>query len=258
MLLRRIIEHVRTQNWTAIAIDFVIVVVGVYIGIQLDNWNDARANTAKEQVVLAAILDDVEEDLIGLNNALEAAVLATEASNYLLEAADLKPLTELKTPIFAPLLITQDMPVLDDGSSREAKPEQLWRAIAVRYYPTQNDAAFSGLIAAGNLSLISDQNLVYSLKNYKELWGALEISQATTFRPFRDRLIFVGQEHGLSPFKDVDERELGRLIKANPELEGAVRTMLEYGVIHWQTFIRLRNDAEALAADLHAALEEGE
>lgn len=31
MILRRVMEHVRTQNWTAIAPDFVIVVVGVFI-----------------------------------------------------------------------------------------------------------------------------------------------------------------------------------------------------------------------------------
>ena len=29
MLLRRITEHVKAQNWTAVALDFVIVVVGV-------------------------------------------------------------------------------------------------------------------------------------------------------------------------------------------------------------------------------------
>lgn len=32
MLLRRVIEHVRAQNWTAVGLDFVIVVVGVFIG----------------------------------------------------------------------------------------------------------------------------------------------------------------------------------------------------------------------------------
>ena len=30
MLLRRVIEHVKAQNWTAVALDFVIVVVGVF------------------------------------------------------------------------------------------------------------------------------------------------------------------------------------------------------------------------------------
>ncbi len=258
MLLRRVIEHVRTQNWTAIGIDFVIVVVGVFIGIQLGNWNDARANAAKEQVALAAILDDVEADFVGLNDALDAAVLATQASNRLLESAGLQTLTEVKTLIFASILDSGDMPVLEDGASREANPVQLWTAIALRYYPSQNDAAFSGLIAAGDLSLISDEKLVHDLKKYTALWEALENSQDATFRPFRDRLIFVGQEHGLSPFKDVEDEELAKLIQANPELEAAVRTVLEYGVLHWQAMDTLRADAEKLEAALRAELEQQE
>lgn len=42
MLLRRITNHVKEQNWFAVGIDFVIVVIGVFIGIQVANWNDAR------------------------------------------------------------------------------------------------------------------------------------------------------------------------------------------------------------------------
>jgi hypothetical protein len=34
MLLRRIIEHVKKQEWTAIAIDFLIVVAGILIAFQ--------------------------------------------------------------------------------------------------------------------------------------------------------------------------------------------------------------------------------
>lgn len=49
MLLRRIIEHVRKQQWTAIGIDFVIVVVGVFIGIQVSNWNQARVDRDKAE-----------------------------------------------------------------------------------------------------------------------------------------------------------------------------------------------------------------
>lgn len=43
MLLRRVIDHVRAQNRTAVAIDFVIGVLGVLIGLQFANWNDAQA-----------------------------------------------------------------------------------------------------------------------------------------------------------------------------------------------------------------------
>jgi hypothetical protein len=34
MPARRIVLHVRKQDWTAVAIDFVIVVVGAFIGIR--------------------------------------------------------------------------------------------------------------------------------------------------------------------------------------------------------------------------------
>jgi len=37
MLLRRVIQHFRKQEWTAIGIDFLIVVVGVFMGIQVSN-----------------------------------------------------------------------------------------------------------------------------------------------------------------------------------------------------------------------------
>ena len=42
MLLRRVMKHVKDQNWTTVALDFMIVVVGVFIGIQVSNWNDVR------------------------------------------------------------------------------------------------------------------------------------------------------------------------------------------------------------------------
>lgn len=49
MLLRRITQHVSNQNWFAVFIDFVIVVVGVFIGIQVANWNENRENQIIEQ-----------------------------------------------------------------------------------------------------------------------------------------------------------------------------------------------------------------
>ena len=61
MLLRRITEHVRAQNWTAVALDFFIVVVGVFIGIQVSNWNDARA----ERVLEGEYLERLHADMNG-------------------------------------------------------------------------------------------------------------------------------------------------------------------------------------------------
>lgn len=48
MLLYRVINHVRAQHWTAVLLDFVIVVVGVFIGLQVDNWNQFAGNRRTE------------------------------------------------------------------------------------------------------------------------------------------------------------------------------------------------------------------
>jgi hypothetical protein len=44
MILRRVIKHFRNQEWTAIGIDFVIVVFGVFVGIQVSNWNQTQTD----------------------------------------------------------------------------------------------------------------------------------------------------------------------------------------------------------------------
>ena len=63
MILRRVIQHVRKQEWTAIWIDLVIVVVGVFIGIQVSNWNAARADDVRAQAYLVRIKDNLNYDL---------------------------------------------------------------------------------------------------------------------------------------------------------------------------------------------------
>jgi len=58
MILRRCIEHLRDQQWTAVVLDFLIVVVGVFVGLQVDNWNQERADSKREAFYLAALKDD--------------------------------------------------------------------------------------------------------------------------------------------------------------------------------------------------------
>ena len=52
MILRSVTKHVKEQNWFAVFVDFMIVVVGVFIGIQVANWNDTQAFREKERLLL--------------------------------------------------------------------------------------------------------------------------------------------------------------------------------------------------------------
>ncbi|MEM7430507.1 MAG: hypothetical protein AAF351_01080 [Pseudomonadota bacterium] len=62
MLLRRITQHVKSQNWFAVGIDFVIVVVGVFIGIQVSNWNETRVEFQRER----ALIERLHLDFVGI------------------------------------------------------------------------------------------------------------------------------------------------------------------------------------------------
>ena len=59
MILSRFMKHMKEQHWTAVFLDFVIVVVGVFIGLQVNNWNEAR----QEHQRAALLLDTLGVDL---------------------------------------------------------------------------------------------------------------------------------------------------------------------------------------------------
>ncbi len=52
MFLRRIVEHLKAQHWTAVALDFAVVVVGVFIGTQVSNWNQDRIEKREAERLL--------------------------------------------------------------------------------------------------------------------------------------------------------------------------------------------------------------
>lgn len=52
MILRRLTAKLRTQNWTAIAIDLLIVIIGVFLGVQASNWNQARLEQRETRQLL--------------------------------------------------------------------------------------------------------------------------------------------------------------------------------------------------------------
>jgi len=63
MILRRIIAHFRKQEWTAIGIDFLIVVVGVFAGMQVSNWNSDAADRRRGAEYVERLSQDLESDL---------------------------------------------------------------------------------------------------------------------------------------------------------------------------------------------------
>lgn len=66
MILRRVREHVTGHNWFAVSIDFLIVVVGVFVGIQASNWNQARLDRQQAREYRAMLQNDLTANLENL------------------------------------------------------------------------------------------------------------------------------------------------------------------------------------------------
>lgn len=43
MFVRRLTANLKEQHWTTIVIELIIVIIGVFIGTQVSNWNEQRA-----------------------------------------------------------------------------------------------------------------------------------------------------------------------------------------------------------------------
>src|SRR5690348_10274508 len=64
-MLRHVIVHLRRQDWTAVFIELIVVVVGVFIGVQASNWNENRETNQKAAVFTERLKSDLREEAWG-------------------------------------------------------------------------------------------------------------------------------------------------------------------------------------------------
>ena len=55
MILRRFMQHVREQNWFAVSLDVIVVIVGIFLGLQVQNWYEEQGERALEEEYLMRI-----------------------------------------------------------------------------------------------------------------------------------------------------------------------------------------------------------
>lgn len=243
MLLRRVIEHVKTQNWTAVGLDFIIVVVGVFMGIQLGNWNDARGDRAETLRYYEQLLLDLEQDLETADTALRIAG-RNDASGDLVYAA-----------------ITEENFTVDE-------PADLARAFLIAgygYIPEATTQTIDELTSTGNLRLLGDIELKRAIMRYyagmKSLrqWDAgIRQTQAeyddaatgllsrTQLREVRRAEMTVSEDEVIAIVERARQRE---------ELSGAVTAMAEVQQRLRRDSMEMRSSAEELIALIEAKLE---
>ena len=60
MIYKRAVARLRAQDWVAITIELAIVIIGVFIGMQVTNWNQERLENRETQQILARLRPELQ------------------------------------------------------------------------------------------------------------------------------------------------------------------------------------------------------
>jgi hypothetical protein len=186
MILRRIAEHVKAQNWFAVGIDFVIVVVGVFIGIQVSNWNAGRADRVSERHYLVQLRQDLKLVQVEVRDQIEfeqfQSRLASEIASEIIEpnaqaerriGAGLSHLANRRTlkttsPTFVDLQSSGNLEIISDPDLRAAIIACFFRTGRLEAAIDRNNQSF---VDQGFMDFVRNEGLAhYEWDN--ELMGA--------------------------------------------------------------------------------------
>lgn len=67
MIARRLRDSLKEQHWTTIAIELIIVIIGVFLGNQVSNWNEARLQRLQTQRMLDQLVPELNNQLAFFN-----------------------------------------------------------------------------------------------------------------------------------------------------------------------------------------------
>lgn len=80
MILRRFIKHVADQNWIAVGLDIVVVVLGIFLGMQLSDWNEQQKDFEKGRYHLESLRDYLARDIVRLEEEIATNIKRSEGT----------------------------------------------------------------------------------------------------------------------------------------------------------------------------------
>lgn len=100
MILQKLADGIRQQNWFTVFLEILIVVVGIFIGLQVDGWSELRQDRRDEQHYLKRLHDEILNAEKLSTRLLERRIKRNEVVADILDAvfvnAERKSLTALE------------------------------------------------------------------------------------------------------------------------------------------------------------------
>ena len=154
MILRRITEHVRSQNWFAVGLDLIVVVVGIYIGLQADAWMSSKQDRKLEVEYLERLVSDMEESIVAQQNNIQTFDDSTASIDYIAQL--------IRSGTF-------------DGRDEDRLIQGL-NSVGWVAPPATNMITVRELQSTGNISLIRDVTVRMAIGQFERSYANAEFS----------------------------------------------------------------------------------
>ena len=136
MIFNRIAQGLRRQDWFTAVLELVILVIGIYIGLQVDDWVTERQERASETMYLELLARDVAElqDQVAAQHAFEKDKVDAAARAY--------------------KLLTTENP-----SVHKSELGELLTSLSGRRTLSLISSTYEQMVSSGHLQLIRDREL---------------------------------------------------------------------------------------------------
>jgi hypothetical protein len=247
MILRRLATAIRKQSWLTLVLELVVVVAGIFLGLQVDSWNDARKDRVLEQQYLSSLKADLHADIEELDGAIALAKSRAQLGRLLISSI---------------------------GKDRvEGDPNEFIWAVYSSFllnYPSYTRATINDLLSTGNLQLLQDANLkaavaeYYTDIEYREQWKInWREAQIDMERTLPHLLDFDVREAGLLRYtggpdwitkefqfdSSVAEQVLRRIVE-HPQAKGQIENMTRVQDTMYLTLTATKEHAVVLVESL--------
>ncbi|MCY7339661.1 MAG: hypothetical protein LH465_06890 [Sphingomonas bacterium] len=149
LIVRRLVENLRAQQWLAVVIDLAIVILGVFVGIEVANWNERRQDRQEERRYYQQIIGDLDSDMATLATARERSFINDQSAEFVLSSLADETIVRRQPGRFA-------MSIVRAG---------------FLYLPQPSRQTYDELISTGNLRLLRAPEMKVAISRYYALFA---------------------------------------------------------------------------------------
>jgi hypothetical protein len=240
MILRRLADGLRRQDWTTVFIELLVVVLGLLLGLELSNWSGDLKDRRLVETYYDQLILDLEADVSTGQRGVQSADRHTAMGNLIYRAAT-----------------RGNLDGIGDGD--------LVLALVIAGYterPLITRHTYDELISTGSLRLIDDTEIKRALRNYysntqaARQWDALIQHEQMRYRdairgvltPSQMRWVRGSLGGASRPPPDFDRAQFFRSLEERPEIIHSLASMAAEQV-------RLKNNSAIVAEQASALIE---